>query len=77
MPVAPDSVREIIVDVEMEPSNAPSPSGRILLKPETAQVVRKIAKSCGLTLDSLIQELLKEWIPRHTTLKIKTKIVGS
>ena len=73
MPVVTDSGYEPIVDVEGEPGPSPLPSGRILLKPRTAAVVRKVAKHCKLTLDQLIQEMLSEWIPSHTSLRIKTK----
>jgi hypothetical protein len=40
------------------------PSGRILLSPETAEVVRKLARYQGLTLDRLVQAMLQDYVPR-------------
>ena len=43
-------------------------SGRVLLKPGTAEVLRTVARYRGWTLDTLVQRMLREWIPAHTDL---------
>lgn len=42
-----------------------TPAGRIMLSPETATVVRALAKHAKLTLDDLVQRMLQDYIPRH------------
>jgi hypothetical protein len=42
-----------------------SPAGRIMLSPETATVVRALAKHTRLTLDDLVQWMIQDFVPRH------------
>src|SRR5258706_10752796 len=46
--------------------------GRIMVAPETAEVVRKVAKHLGWTLDKLVQTMLMDWVPRSTNLVLET-----
>jgi len=53
---------------EREPTGdlrGPKPSGRILLSPETAEVVRKLARYQGLTLDEFVQLMLSVYVPQR------------
>jgi hypothetical protein len=46
--------------------------GRIKVAPATAEVVRKVAKHLGWTLDRLVQAMLTDWVPQNTDLILET-----
>lgn len=64
-----------IIDVINASPETPKPEqnlGRILVSPETANVVRKVAKHKGWTLDHVVQAMLAEWVPKNTSLIVCT-----
>ena len=65
----------MIVDISI-PDKESVHTGRVLLKPETANVIRKLSKHLGISLDELVQRMLSEWIPRNTNLTLTTKKDG-
>ena len=53
---------ERIVGVRLPGESKPNPYGRINLAPDTASVVRQLARHEKITLDALVQRMLRVYV---------------
>jgi hypothetical protein len=53
------------VALRSDADNRAGPAGRIMLSPETASVIRALAKHTKLTLDDLVQWMIQDFVPRN------------
>lgn len=62
-----------IIGVEAEISGLPDKrpsSSRVLVGSDVAAVLRTVARHEGLSIGQLVEAMLTEWVPGHTTLRL-------